>query len=213
MSNLTLVYVKGWQDHQHYKNRTPPWIKLHRGLLDDFDFHCLPVASRALAPMLWLLASENEGIVNCDPAFLSFRLRITEAEAKGAVKPLIDNGWLILEHGASNVLAECEQDACLEGETEKSRERGASAPPAPKKSKGERIPDNFPAEPELTWAKAEHPAVDSRAEAAKFSDYWRSIPGAKGVKLDWPATWRNWIRRSSEGKPAEVRTPGMRRLN
>lgn len=25
----------------------------------------------------------------------------------------------------------------------------------------------------------------------EFVDYWRGIPGQRGVKLDWPATWRN----------------------
>lgn len=34
------------------------------------------------------------------------------------------------------------------------------------------------------------------AEAAHFADYWRSQPGQKGVKLDWFATWRNWVRNS-----------------
>ena len=28
-----------------------------------------------------------------------------------------------------------------------------------------------------------------------FMDYWRGVPGAKGLKLDWPATWRNNARR------------------
>jgi uncharacterized protein YdaU (DUF1376 family) len=27
-----------------------------------------------------------------------------------------------------------------------------------------------------------------------FRDYWLSVAGSKGVKLDWFATWRNWIR-------------------
>tara|TARA_B110000503_G_scaffold55544_1_gene89190 strand:- start:511 stop:1272 length:762 start_codon:yes stop_codon:yes gene_type:complete len=35
-------------------------------------------------------------------------------------------------------------------------------------------------------------------EAAKFPDYWAGISGAKGVKLDWSATWRNWIRTASQ---------------
>lgn len=30
--------------------------------------------------------------------------------------------------------------------------------------------------------------------AASFRDYWISQPGARGVKLDWMATWRNWCR-------------------
>jgi hypothetical protein len=31
-----------------------------------------------------------------------------------------------------------------------------------------------------------------------FVDYWRSVPGAKGRKVDWAATWRNWCRREGE---------------
>jgi hypothetical protein len=30
-----------------------------------------------------------------------------------------------------------------------------------------------------------------------FKDYWCSVPGAKGTKLDWQATWRNWARREA----------------
>jgi hypothetical protein len=40
--------------------------------------------------------------------------------------------------------------------------------------------------------------ADIRREAAKFRDYWIAKPGAGGLKLDWPATWRNWCRRACE---------------
>jgi hypothetical protein len=32
----------------------------------------------------------------------------------------------------------------------------------------------------------------------QFRDYWKSAAGAKGVKADWPATWRNWCRREAQ---------------
>ena len=28
----------------------------------------------------------------------------------------------------------------------------------------------------------------------QFKDYWAGIGGQKGAKLDWFATWRNWVR-------------------
>jgi hypothetical protein len=36
-----------------------------------------------------------------------------------------------------------------------------------------------------------------------FIDYWRGVPAAKGVKLDWQATFRNQLRHISKqkGKP------------
>ena len=38
--------------------------------------------------------------------------------------------------------------------------------------------------------------VDLQADAvfARFADYWRSQPGQRGVRVDWLATWRNWVR-------------------
>ena len=33
---------RNWHEFQQYKDRKPDWIKLHRGLLDDFEFQSLP---------------------------------------------------------------------------------------------------------------------------------------------------------------------------
>jgi hypothetical protein len=101
--------VKNWRSFQHYKNRSPQWIKLHKSLLDDFTFQCLPLASRALAPMIWLLASEGEnGEFNSDLKILAFRLRTSEEEIKKALKPLIDAGFV---ESDSNLLADDEQSS------------------------------------------------------------------------------------------------------
>ena len=107
--------VRDWKDHQHYRNRTPPWIKLHRALLDDPKWWSLPIASRALLPMLWLLASENGGLVEVSADFIAFRFRMSRAQAEKAVNPLLSSGWLV---GASNPLATCLQPASAEGEGE-----------------------------------------------------------------------------------------------
>jgi hypothetical protein len=31
-----------------------------------------------------------------------------------------------------------------------------------------------------------------------FRDYWIGVAGAKGLKQDWNATWRNWVRRTEK---------------
>lgn len=38
-------------------------------------------------------------------------------------------------------------------------------------------------------------------ELEKFRDHWRQQPGSRGVKLDWDAAWRNWLRRAAEYQP------------
>lgn len=123
------IRPKKWNDFQHYKHRSPPWVKLQKSLLDDFDFQCLPVASRALAPMLWLVASESiDGVFDADPKKLAFRLRTSIDEMASAIKPLIDKGFFIVVQGASDMLASCLHDAMpeTETETEKSKSRDRS---------------------------------------------------------------------------------------
>jgi hypothetical protein len=39
----------------------------------------------------------------------------------------------------------------------------------------------------------------ARNEHERFKDYWKAAPGQRGVKLDWEATWRNWMRKAMEG--------------
>ena len=81
----------------------------------------LPLASKALAPMLWLLASEsNDGVIHRSAEEIAFRLRMTEKEVLSAIKPLIDNGFFIED---SNMLAECVQDATTEKRQSRDRDR------------------------------------------------------------------------------------------
>ena len=75
--------------------------------------------------------------------------------------------------------------------------REVAQAPSPKVSpNGFRLPSEWEPNP---WT--EEISIDVMAwqrELDKFRDYWRAVPGAKGRKLDWDATWRNWIRRASE---------------
>lgn len=73
---------------------------------------------------------------------------------------------------------------------------GAVAGPKESTKKGTRIPDPFDITPEMVaWARRETPGLDHRAVTARFVDYWLAVPGSKGVKLDWFAVWRNWLRK------------------
>jgi len=128
-----LLQPKNWAIFQHYKDRCPPWIKLHRDLLNDRSYMRLPIASKAIAPMLWLLASESkDGVFDGSLDELVFRLHITPKEYQDGVKPLIDNDFFIL---VSGVLAERKQVAIpeteteTEGETETKKKATSVAPP------------------------------------------------------------------------------------
>ncbi len=51
------------------------------------------------------------------------------------------------------------------------------------------LPDDWKA-----WAIKERPDLNADTTWQTFHDYWIAIPGQKGCKSDWLATWRNWVR-------------------
>lgn len=67
-------------------------------------------------------------------------------------------------------------------------------------SRGTRIdPDWKPSSIEDHFAISEGlTRVEIDREAARFRDYWKGRAGSGGVKLDWTATWQNWIRSTAE---------------
>jgi hypothetical protein len=103
---IRTLRIKNWSEFQHYKDRNPPWIKLHRSLLDDYEFSSLPDASKAHLILIWLFASQNDGKIPEDAKFLQRKLGL---EKLPDLKTLIDQGLLIPEQDASNALAEGKQ--------------------------------------------------------------------------------------------------------
>jgi hypothetical protein len=196
-----ILRAKNWEEFQHYKDRDPPWIKLHKRLLDDRVFHRLPDASRALAPCLWLLCSETkDGTIKDAVAEISFRLRMTEKKAEEALNPLIEAGFFIVEQDASATLAPCEHDATQRQrhieKTETEAEVAQTRSPT-----GSRLPEDWmPSDEDRAFA--EQHGKNPHAIAPSFRDYWRGVAGAKGRKADWAATWRNWVRRETESAKA-----------
>lgn len=74
-----------------------------------------------------------------------------------------------------------------------SRERSARAT---------RIPDSWvPGEEPELHGEAKAAGVDLHRELARFGDYWRAKGGKDGRKVDWQATWRNWVRKAIDDKP------------
>ena len=98
--------IKNWRDFQHYKHRNPPWIKFHKTLLDDPEWHTLPpLASKVLA-MCWLVASERDG--ELPPiSKLAFRLRMSADEATEQIFLL--SHWICFD--LSELLADGSADA------------------------------------------------------------------------------------------------------
>jgi uncharacterized protein YdaU (DUF1376 family) len=75
-------------------------------------------------------------------------------------------------------------------------------------ARGSRIPPNWsPTPTDYAFASSEGLSREEISrETDRFRDYWTAATGRNAVKLDWEATWRNWIRSDLRRKPG----PGAR---
>jgi hypothetical protein len=70
-----------------------------------------------------------------------------------------------------------------------------AAPAAAKAERGKRLPKTFKLPKRWgEWAVAEgYAESDVRTEATKFRNHWVAKSGKDATKLDWEATWQNWM--------------------
>ncbi|MDE2369372.1 MAG: hypothetical protein KGN16_10390 [Burkholderiales bacterium] len=81
-----------------------------------------------------------------------------------------------------------------EGKGEDASSPKARAAPKSEAS-GTRLPSDWALTEELrAYCQQRRTDLDPDATADGFRDYWCAIPGAKGRKTDWAATWRRWVR-------------------
>lgn len=114
----TTFSVKNWNEFQHYKDRNPPWIKLHNHLLDDYEFECLGDAAKGHLLCIWMLASRTKNEMPYDEKWITKKIG---ASSRVNLKALRDAGFLEVEQDASNMLQGCEQDATVSIPSEEKR--------------------------------------------------------------------------------------------
>ena len=234
---MTRLRVKNWSAFQHYRHRRPPWIKLHRGLLDDFAWHRLPEASRALGPMLWLLASEGpDGAILDDRETIAFRLHVSRDKVDEALAPLIGAGFLIEEHAAGEPLAARAQAADSESESEKESEKETEREARARRTASTKVPEAFaaasralgpsaplragtrlaqpipegwqPNEADLAWAAKARPDLTPALLEAETERFRNHAIGNNRLAHDWGPFWRNWVMKAALEQPAASRGNG-----
>lgn len=188
--------IKNWSKFQHFKDRRPPWIKLYRDILDDIEWHELDARASKVLVMCWLIASEYDGNLP-DTKTLAFRLRMSEKDTKDCVSKL--SHWLDQDDIA--VISDVYQHDLLETERETEKEERQN------NRRGSRLDPNFLLPEEwCSFCIKTRPELSAFDVWEQFRDYWIAQPGQKGVKTDWEATWRNWVRRQNAPKvvPADI---------
>lgn len=130
------VRIREWSRFQHYKDRNPPWIKLHRELLSSRTWVELSDASRVLAIASMLLAAATDNKIPLSAgyirrvAYLNQEPDFTQLLITQFVEIIDDNGKVLAD--ASKVY-QMRQNAVPETETETEKrqresQRKSSAP-------------------------------------------------------------------------------------
>ena len=160
-----ILRVKNWAKFQHYKERNPPWVKLHYEMLTSRDWVALDDASRVLAIACILIASRDEthqGIISDDPDYIK---RVAYLHKKPDFEPLISCGFL-----------ECASVALADASTLHTNA----------------TPETYRTETEKETEKKESVSggrVATRPERNEaFEDFWKTYPSrGKGANPKTPA--------------------------
>ena len=73
-----------------------------------------------------------------------------------------------------------------------------------KATKGTRFSLDVIPEEWVLFCRKERSDLNPNLVFEGFKDYWVSVAGAKGVKANWDATWRNWIRNQKSSVVQQV---------
>lgn len=179
--------ICSWAEYQHYKERNPPWIKLHTSLLTSRLWVSLDDASRVLAIASMLIASRDNGEFDADPDY--FR-RVAYLNGEPDWRPLIEKGFCetvdkTLAH-ASNLLADA-SNMHTNARPEKRREEEirveeSKAPHTPQGGHGGAEPDSpneSPANPPSTIA-------EFRTETPRHSQNGSAVASAQHQEAKTP---------------------------
>lgn len=169
------------------------------------------VANSGQRLVLLMLANHcNDHTRQCNPShkLLAEECKMGLSTLKGHINALVDSGLVSIQHvykdnqqrpnsyilnfdtsqnlatPPARIQLPTGQNLATEPEVEPKKIKRATRLP-----EGFIVPDDW-----ICWARANRPDLDLKVVAESFVDYWISRGDAGAAKLDWLATWRNWIR-------------------
>jgi len=179
----------------------------YRRLLDFYFLHEQPIKHRDVARQIGMREHEEdvltvlnefflstpEGFVNprADKEIQQYK-EFSEAGKRGAAKR-----WSKPPHGEANSPPNATPIATNNHKPITNNQK----PIVEKSQRGSRLANDWVLPEEWkAWADKERPDLNAKQVAEQFKDFWCAKPGKDGVKLDWLATWRNWVRNQKAPK-------------
>jgi len=203
-------HIGDYKSHTHHLSLMEDLA--YRRLLDFYFLHEQPIKHRDIARQIGMREHEedvmtvlNEFFISTEDGFVSPRAdkeikqykEFAEAGKRGAAKRwgTPPNGEAISPPNATPIATNNHKPITNNQE------------PKVKQHKGSRLHPTFTMPDEWgEFCEQERPELFPNKVLNQFKDYWISQAGQKGVKLDWFATWRNWVRSTNAPKvnPADI---------
>jgi len=186
----------------HTSHLTPMEDLAFRRLLDFYYLHEHPIKHRDIARQIGLkdfeqdvltvleefFLSTDAGFVNprADKEIAKYR-EFSEAGKRGAAKRWGTNGEANSPPNATPIATNNHKPITINHK------------PKVENTRGSRLsPDFCLTEDWTNFCQQERPDLNAQKVFASFKDYWVAKAGQQGVKLDWFATWRNWVRSQNQ---------------
>lgn len=117
---MKLIRIINWEKYQNYKHRRPPWVKVHRKILDSRQIMSIADASFGLLVKIWLLVSDSDekidGTIKMDFDCIAFKLHKTTITIED-LQPLIDSGLIEIIDNNGDSLSIASENGCLQSST------------------------------------------------------------------------------------------------
>ena len=174
----------------------------YRRLLDFYYLHEQPIKHRDIARQINMREFEQdvltvleEFFLSTDAGFINPRADLeiakykefSEAGKRGAAKRWGSNGEANSPPNATPIA------------TNNHKPITNNHKPKVESTRGSRLsPDLVFPNDWMTFCYQTRPDLDPKKTFEQFKDYWIAKAGQQGVKLDWFATWRNWVRSQNQ---------------
>jgi hypothetical protein len=206
-----------WAKYQHYKDRDPPWIKLHRDLLTSQTWVTLSDASRVLAIACMLIAAGTDNKIPTSPEYLKRRAYLNK---EPDFAPLVAAGFVELVNDDNTVAdaSKVEQPLAVDTKcsSEERRDRGEEEERAFAMFALAAKRNNRPEPSKLTddrrkklRARLDEHGIDGWQKMLNLSDASEFLNKTFPLKLDWVLEPRNF-RKVIEGNYANKSAPPPR---
>ena len=194
--------VKNFESYQRYKDRLPPWIKLHYALLEDAAWMLLDEVQQCRYMKLLLVASRCDNRILNDQTYLKNMLRV---HSDIDLTPLFHSGFLVT-FGAKKCRDRGPKLALSVHRETESLKKDSSETESLKKDSKRQI-----AQSDSDWlatlkTNPAYTGIDIEKELAKM-DAWLSTPKGRGRKRTrgFVVNWLNKIDKPMASAPVKTR--------